>query len=251
MVEVRTIRRNVIAAGAVLVILVCLPAESRAELHTYGFAAVTSNSIADVAIGERQLFVDVSDELNGSHLTNQVLFTFRNVGPEDSSIARVYFDDGALLTLAQILDTGSTGEGEVYFKADAKPGNLPAGQEADFGATMSDGALPPPSKNGINPGESLGILCNIINTPGAGYDSPPPDGVVDFSDVIRAIDRGFTDPVPTNSLRIGVHVIAFADGKSESFVNNPPRVPLPAAALLGSMGLGVAGWRLRGRKESV
>ncbi|MDI6451819.1 hypothetical protein [Anaerobaca lacustris] len=78
-------RRGVLAA------LVLVAASVGAEPHTFRFYSITSNNPTDVAIGEAQLSVEVSD--CGSE---QVLFTFRNEGPEASSIARIYFDNFAL-----------------------------------------------------------------------------------------------------------------------------------------------------------
>jgi hypothetical protein len=72
-------------------LLAVLPAESRADLSTYGFGCITNSSATDAAMGEAQLFMDVSNEGYGAH---QVLFTFRNDGPGACSVARVYFDDG-------------------------------------------------------------------------------------------------------------------------------------------------------------
>jgi hypothetical protein len=90
---------------------------------------------------------------------------------------------------------------------------------------------------------ATGILANIIDDPRRGYDFNG-NGVVDFSDVLAALDRGLMDPVPENSLRVGLHVIAFDDGRSESFVNAEV-VPVPGAVLLGLLGLGAAGIGLR------
>jgi MYXO-CTERM domain-containing protein len=51
-------------------------------------------------------------------------------------------------------------------------------------------------------------------------------------------------------LRVGIHVQGFADGGSEAFINDPPVVPLPGAALLGVLGLGTAGGLCRRRRAS-
>ena len=85
---------------------------------TYGFEAITFNDStgANGAIGERQLFVDV--EPLGS---SQALFTFRNTGPEPSSITDIYFYDGALLGIAKLIDADENGGDEnVNFSEGAK-----------------------------------------------------------------------------------------------------------------------------------
>ena len=91
---------------------------SPAEAAIYSFNAVTANDVADVATGEAQLFVDVTDP-GGA----QTLFTFFNIGPLASSIADVYFDDGALLGIA-LIDNSDPG---VSFSQLAAPPNLPGG----------------------------------------------------------------------------------------------------------------------------
>ena len=91
----RTIKRNIILMCIILAFVVIFSTEARAA--TYGFQCITNNSLTDAAIGEAQLFVDVTDPGG-----DQVLFTFINDGPEASSITDVYFDDGALLGLAAI-----------------------------------------------------------------------------------------------------------------------------------------------------
>ena len=83
---------------------------------TFAFYCITNNNEANCATGEAQLWVDVTTE------GEQVAFTFHNAGPNPSSIADVYFDDGTLLGIANI--TGSEG---VKFSQYAKPENLPGG----------------------------------------------------------------------------------------------------------------------------
>ena len=52
-----------------------------------------------------------------------------------------------------------------------------------------------------------------------------------FQDVLNALNDG--------SFRIGLHMISYASGGSESFINNRPTPPVPApgALLLATMGL--------------
>jgi len=225
MVEVRTIRRNLSTAGLALVILTAMGAPGQADL--YYFKCITDNSAANAAIGEAQLSVDVT----AGATAQQVRFDFYNIGPDASSITDIYFDDGTLLGIAAVYN--STG---VHFTQNmpgntVSPANLPGAHEltppfeavADFSAD-SDA---PTQRNGVNPGETVGILFNL-QTGGT------------FDDVISEL--------ASRELRIGIKVQGFENGGSEGFVDSP-RVPLPGAVLLGSVGLGMAGWRLRGRKE--
>ena len=189
-----------------------------------GFYNITNNNPLDAAIGESQLFVDVTDP--GS---KQVLFTFSNTGPAASSITDVYFDDGPLFSFVGLIDAddGVGGNAGVDFSQGASPPNLPGANNASppFVATagFAFDSDPPTQHNGVNPGETLGILFNL--------------GSNSFNDVIASLTN--------TGLRIGIHVQGFASGGSESFVNNP--VPEPATLLLLGSGLvGLAGF---GRKK--
>lgn len=189
----------------------------------FSFSGITANDINDVAIGQGQLFVDVTDAG-----TNQALFTFTNIGPEASSIADVYFDDGTLLSIAYI-DNSDPG---VSFSQFASPNNLPGANNASppfvTTAGFSADSDSPVQPNGVNPDESLAILFNLQGSQG-------------FDDV--------TNDLLSGDLRIGIHVQGFSSGGSESFVNNPDPVPEPTTMLLFGSGLiGLAVFRKRFRK---
>jgi hypothetical protein len=238
-------RCNGSVLGLVIGLLAILPAESRADPYTYGFQCITNTSAGNAAIGESQLFVDVSDygSTGGASPLNRVLFTFRNVGPLTSSISDVYFDDGTLLALADLIDEDQNGGlAGVDFtqRALAKvcPPDLPSGDDIhppfDVTAGFSADSDNPTWSNGVNPGEWLGVIFTL--QPGKNFDS-----------IIDALELGLaltSTSDPTGSLRIGIHVQGFDNGGSESFINGE-KVPLPAAVLLGLLGLGAAGIRLR------
>lgn len=166
--------------------------------------------------GEAQLTTGVSDYGN-----NKVLFKFYNTGEGPSSISEIYFDDGTLLDVATLIDVDNGGLSGVDFEPGAAPPNLPDGDlaEPEFVATQefSVDADAPPTKDGVNVGEWLGIVFNLQS--GMSFDS-----------VIQDLQDG--------GLRIGLHVIAFESGSSgASFVNLPIPVPLPAALGLFLMSL--------------
>lgn len=199
--------RNILKAVSLLSAVAVF---SPAQAALFSFGCITNNSAANCSTGESQLFVDVTDA--GS---NQVSFTFTNTGPNLSSIADVYFDDGTLLGIASI-DNSSAG---VSFSQGANPGNLPGGNSIGFQTTAgfladSDAPVQP---NGVNPGEYLGITFNLLSG-------------VTYMDTITAMQSG-TD------LRIGIHVQGFEYGGSESFINNVTVVPIPAAIWLFGTGL--------------
>jgi hypothetical protein len=156
-----------------------------------------------------------------------MLFTFSNIGPAASSITAVYFDGGPLLGIASI--NYSAG---VSFSQDAAPPNLPGGENLtpsfQVTAGLSADADAPKQPNGVNPGESLGILFALQS------------------------GRTFTDiltDMQDSSLRIGIHVQGFSSGGSESFVNTPTPVPEPGTFVLVGTGLvsllGLHWWRLK------
>jgi hypothetical protein len=158
------------------------------------------------------LYMVVSDA--GS---NKVDFTFHNASSIASSIARIYFDDGSLLGIAQILEGPGTA-----FSENPKPSNLPAAEmltppfEAvkEFGI----GADPPPSSDGANPGEWVTIRFDL-KTSGS------------YQSVLDELGDG--------TLRVGLHIIGLPSG-SESAVN----VPEPVTMCL----LGLGAFALRRRK---
>ncbi len=177
---------------------------------TYGFYNITSNNLVDAMNGEAQLSVFVE----AGPGANQVYFQFSNTGPNAMSITDVYFDDGTLLGIASI----TNGSG-VSFSQNASPPNLPGGNNItpafQVTAGFSADSNPPAQPNGVNPGETLTIVFNLL-------------GGFTFADTINALNT------PGDVLRIGIHVQGFAGGGSESFVNTPTP---GALGLLGLAGL--------------
>ena len=70
-----------------------------AHAVSMGFDNISGNNAVDAALGEAQLSVDVTDPGG-----NQVLFTFFNTGPAAASITDIYFDDGAHMGNASLID---------------------------------------------------------------------------------------------------------------------------------------------------
>ena len=187
--------------------------------YQYGFDNITNNKAGDAAIGEAQLFMDVTAA--GS---NQVLFKFTNVGSAASSITQIYFDDNVpLLTF----ESFSHSDG-VSYVVPKNVGNLPGAGGNNSSTFLADYEYDPNSKgggvapNGVNPGEWLGITFTLNNA-------------TTFNNVIAAL------AAPT--FRVGIHVQGFATGGSESFINGPvvPYNPVPEPTTLLLLGVGLVG----------
>lgn len=184
--------RGISIRSLLLAIAALLFSPLAAHAVPVGFYNITGSIPGDAAIGEAQLWVDVLPYAPG-----KVSFTFYNRGPAPCSITRIYFDDGALLGLASILN----GPG-VSFSQGANPPELPGAQNVVPPFVVTAGFLvqsvPPLQPNGVNPGEHVTIVFNLI----AGRT---------FPHVLEDLISG--------ALRIGIHVQGFASGGSESFVN--------------------------------
>lgn len=217
-----TLFRKIGIAGFAAAAVVFSSQNASAVTISYSFDNVTANSVANIGTAG-QYIVDVSNE---GVTASQVKFTFRNTGPAASSITDIYFDDAnpaLLLSFASLVPSG-TG---VSFSPGASPSNLPGGNSIAFTAAFGTDSNAPTQPKGINPGESLDIIFNLI--------SPN-----DFAVVTAALNAG-----GEGGLRIGIHVQGFTGGGSESFVTIPPTTPPTDVPDGGStailMGLGALG----------
>jgi hypothetical protein len=173
-----------------------------------GFDCITDNSATNCGIGENQLSVTLS-----SPSPTQVRFDLANAaGGLAAVIAGVYFDDSDLLGSIASIVNGS----DVLFAEDGSPPVLPGGNNASppFVVDFRVNAVAPPPKKGVGPGETLGVIFNLAS------------GVT-----VQQVQDAFAD----GSLRVGIHVIAFENEGSESFVNVP--IPEPSTVLLTALGI--------------
>ncbi len=217
-----TSAHNVRLFAAVAGLGLCCGAASAA---TYSFTAISDNNAVNTAIGEAQLFVDVTDAGTNMGGAKLVSFLFRNTGPDPSVIANAYWDDdGNALLAIDSIDDGGMGVG---FDVNGAPPDLPEGTNVSFSADHRVRADNPAPTNGVGPGEEVAIIFSLET------------GFM-FMDVLDMLNEG--------DLRIGLHVISIGPtAGSESFVNNGMVVPLPSGAGLAAAGMGLIALRRRRR----
>jgi hypothetical protein len=135
----------------------------------------------------------------------------------DCSIASIYFDDGLLLGISNIIN----GPG-VQFTFPSDPANLPAGNTLDppFETTSDFSAkgIQPPPVNGVNNTES---------------NEPLEWVTIQFELINNSLFTDVINELATGELRIGIHITSFPDGSSESAVTI---IPEPATLFLLSFG---------------
>ncbi len=188
---------------------------------TVSFGCITNNNSESCAIGEAQLFLEITaGSVSGTDLKFTNVDSGMTVQGNDPnpSVTEIYFDT----ILFGVTDASITGGSGVSFTLDQTlldPGDLPGGGmtfNSDFGAE-ADGN----TSTGIQEGDWLTININYA-----------------LGLLLAALDSG--------DLAIGMHVRAFegpgAVDFSEGFVNTSV-VPVPAAfwlfgtALIGFIGI--------------
>lgn len=228
MAIVRTVKRLMNFGIIALVLVILLSTDARADL--YGSWAVVENNSGIVSTYADQLSVNVTP------FGTMVDFTFSNEGPNPCAITGFYFEDGSLLALASVIaedaDADDPARDGLVFWQPASPSNMPGWSTLDpkFYASSAFTVGSKGAPDGVSPGESLVLR----------YTLQP--GKI-FADVITALNLGFTNPdptVPRDSLRIGLHIQDIGE-ESDSLI----LTPVPGAFLLGLLGMGVAGMKLR------
>jgi hypothetical protein len=190
-----------------------------------------------------QYTVTVSNPGNGT-----VAFTFRNgagTSPVQSTIANIYFADGTLLGAPSISTSG-----DAAFVTAGSPSTLPSAPSTFVTSVQFDAsAVNPKPSNGVDytpGGPTNGDTVTLTFALQPGHT---------FNDVVAQLSNT-AGPSGTPQLQIGIHVINFASGSSESFINNPNQpstTPAPATltlALSGLAGIGLA-WLRRWRRRVV
>jgi hypothetical protein len=184
----------------------------------YGFQNITSNNATNAAIGEAQLALDVTGG------ANQISFEFLNSGSQSCIITQIYLYLPSVSSYSLSFSSFQTDNpSTIKYSLGASPGHLPGGPQNPYFAASP---LNPQPQNGIGPEENLSITFTIL------------DG--EFNDVLAALNSG--------TFIVGIHVQSFANGGSESFINDTPMAPVPEPATLILLGAGLVGLAGFGKK---
>ena len=236
-------RRNKSKSIIVLLVvaLVCITLPARAGMQEYDFVAVTANPI-DASLSDLQaqfsVVVTTDDyDYDGSVLEvdpGQVAFIFSNTGSIDSSIREIYIDDGVLTAPPEVVVLTQT-DGMSFFQP-VTPAQLmgsPIGFVANAAFSVDSPSSGAVGDMGINPGESVALVFDTTAT---------------FDEIIAKITEGFDTMYTADTstdLAIGIHVARIPYGETTNSNSFVAMNPLPATLLLGILGLGVGGWKLR------
>ena len=210
-------KRVIIAAVGVFV--VCVFGGISQATYIYTFQAFT----------EAGVYYDVPELAPTMEIYNGlglVKFKFSNLSSQQSSIARIYFDDGSLLVGPTVTGTQGVVSFDDVFPG---PGNLPGGSNVGFVADreFSIGSEASPPENGINEYPAYDEWLEITYT----LDNP----LKTVEDVKAELDNG--------DLRVGIHIISLDPEVSGEGSISMVNIPEPATMCM--LGLGALMFRKR------
>jgi hypothetical protein len=171
------------------------------------FECLTGNSVFDCSIGETQLAGHVE-----ANTGEEAVLVILNSGEDQAVVARIYVESELVTAIR------GPHSATISFASGGAPPVLPgAGRTFEVNARAS--ALPPGPKTGIGPGE-VGLFTLTLL-----------EGTA-FADLVA-------------DMRVGVHVIAFESGGSESFVTQPIPEPSTGTLILLAAGMLVSFKKIR------
>ncbi|HUW20966.1 MAG TPA: PEP-CTERM sorting domain-containing protein [Sedimentisphaerales bacterium] len=200
-------KRTKIFGTAVFLFAICHPTALLQASYVYPVEVFTNNGGYSNS-PDLDMYVAVSDQ------SGAVDFTFYNESLINSSVSRIYFDDGSLLGIAAVTNGPGTSFSQLATPGDLAGGGLLKPPFVTSQEFCMDGD-PPAYHNGVNPVQPGNPLEWVRVT----FDLA--DGAT-LSAVIDQLNSG--------ALRIGVHIIGLPDGSSESGVTVAEPVTI---ALLG------------------
>lgn len=225
---------------------VFLTTVAEAELITFEPKTGSLSAHNDVA---DQLTMELIDSGGGA-----VTFRFKNTGSLNSTIAQIgFFALSSSTDLFADLNTAGTitynpvtndPNFDEIVNFDTKFPNSPEGYSTPSGYDFlfAADALPPPAKNGIDPGEQLDVIVKLAN-------------LVSFG----AVKSAMTSSSDTSAFFVGLHVTGIDANPSSWYYTSTPieptpseGVPVPPTVILFGMGmLGLCGYKWRkGSTES-
>ena len=196
-----------------------------AHAVVFGFQGITLNNPADVAIGTAQL----TPGCDVAQCRHRCCSRFTMSAPGQSVIEQVFFEQGVLGSLASITNRPAYPSARICQSGQPAGGQL---AEPEVRRGLRAGADSPAPFNGVNntlsDSETLGLLFNLA-------------GGKTFSDVLSGLGD--------SSFRVGVHVIAYSSGGSESFINGPISIGIPDPATAALLLVGAVGGGLLRRRR--
>jgi hypothetical protein len=237
-----TLFRTATAAAAAMAALTLSPTTAHAQA-VFGFDCITNSAPQSCVDGESQLRMSVAQGTG-----NSVDFTFTNLSSLESSVTEIYFDDGTLLALATVTDSGP---GVLFSQiGSGSPGNLPGGNSitpkfettAGFVIDTGSGGNTRGVENKLDGDVQEFVTINFTLQPGRNYN-----------DTLTALTGPLGDGL---DLRVGLHVRGFnlpggyGSSVSESFVNLSSPIPETDGLLLIGAGLLALGWT-RSRRRAA
>jgi hypothetical protein len=230
---------KITVAMAIAALLSAAGSASADQTFGFGYLPDGSGGLSAANVSGSQFTMTVSDGGVSSGISH-VNFTFRNMSSVGSFISDIYFQDGTLLGITDLI--GGQLQTDVQFTEGANPQNLPGGNSIGWVTSRQFSVQPdsPAPQNGItnNGTDYLVVTFSLLNS-------------LTYQDTINRLNNtllnGYhsTGDPATDGLRVGFHVQGYSGpgAGSGSFILTS--VPLPQTSMLAMCGLGVVAVRRR------